>query len=92
MYRGIVLTLIWLGVGIVSLLPQTASATEETFDTLQVGTHVFTNVTVTTKAKNYIFIHHSTGMENIKVADLPDEIRDQLSYVPEIPKSQRTAN
>jgi hypothetical protein len=52
---------------------------------------VYTNVTVTTKAKNYIFIYHSTGMENIRVSDLPEEIRTQLGYVPEVPKSQKAA-
>lgn len=47
---------------------------------LQIGTHSYTNVTVTTKAKDYIFILHSTGMTSIKVEDLPAEIRQQLGY------------
>src|SRR6266516_164957 len=91
-YRGVLKTLMWLGVSLLSLLPQTAPALEETFPTLQVGTHVYTNVTVTTKAKNYIFILHSAGMENIKVVDLSDEIRTQLGYIPEAPKSQKASN
>jgi len=52
---------------------------------------VYTNVTVTTKAKNYIFIHHSTGMENIKVADLPEEIRNELGYIPEMSKKEKAS-
>jgi hypothetical protein len=35
---------------------------------------------VTTKSKNYVFILHSTGMTNIKVADLTPELRTQLGY------------
>jgi hypothetical protein len=72
-------------------LLRSAMATEETFPTLQVGSHVYTNVTVTTKAKNYIFIHHSTGMENIRVADLPDELRSELGYIPELSKKEKAA-
>src|SRR6267378_1299188 len=71
-YRGS-WTILISGVLSLSVLLRSAFATEETFPTLEVGAHVYTNVTVTTKAKNYIFIHHSTGMENIKVADLPQE-------------------
>lgn len=82
----------WLGVGLLSLLPQTVPALEETFPTLQVGTHVYTNVTVTTKAKHYVFILHSTGMENIKVGDLSEDIRTQLGYVVEVPKGQKASN
>jgi hypothetical protein len=82
----------WLGVILLSLFcAPHATAVEETFPTLQVGTRVFTNVTVTTKAKNYIFILHSTGMENIKVADLPEDVRNQLGYVPEVTKSQKAS-
>lgn len=53
---------------------------EETFDVLQIGTHTYRNVTVTTKAKNYVFLMHSTGMNNVKVADLPPEVREKLGY------------
>jgi hypothetical protein len=55
---------------------------EEKFDVLQTGSRTYTNVTVTTKAKNYIFIHHATGMASIKPAELPLEIQDQLGYAP----------
>ncbi len=91
-YRGIITVALWLGVLLVSVLPRPTFATEETFATLQVGSHLYTNVTVTTKAKNYIFILHSNGMENIRVADLPEETRSQLGYVPEQTKSQKASN
>src|SRR5262249_4084223 len=55
-------------------------ATEESFDSLEVANHVYTNVTVTTKNKAYIFILHSTGMTNIRVADLPVDVQHKLGY------------
>src|ERR1041384_965485 len=91
-YRGVITKVISVGIILFSFLQHSSAAIEETFPTLQVGTHVYTNVTVTTKAKNYIFIHHSSGMENIKVGDLPDDIRVQLGYVPEVTKSQKASN
>src|SRR6266536_1748276 len=90
--RGVVSTLISVGILLLSFAQRSGAAIEETFPTLQVGTHVYTNVTVTTKAKNYIFILHSTGMENIRVGDLPEEVRTQLGYVPELTKSQKASN
>ena len=92
-YRRFSGALMWLVVVLLAVLrPATAAAVEQTFATLQVGARTYTNVTVTTKAKNYIFILHSSGMENIKVADLPEDVRDQLGYVPEVPKSQKASN
>ena len=58
----------------------TRAAIEETFAVLQLGTHTYKNVTVTTKAKDYIFIVHSAGMNNVKVSELPDDLRDKLGY------------
>ena len=55
-------------------------AIEQTFDVLQIGTRTYKNVTVTTKAKDYIFILHSAGMNNVKVSDLPGDVRDKLGY------------
>jgi hypothetical protein len=91
MYRGN-WRLLFSGVLFLLFLAGSAFANEETFSTLEVGSHVYTNVTVTTKAKNYIFIYHSTGMENIRVSDLPEGIRTQLGYVPEVPKSNKAAD
>jgi len=53
---------------------------EQTFSVLQVGTTTYRNVTVTTKEKNYVFILHSAGMTNLKVADLTPELRTKLGY------------
>ena len=59
------------------------ATTEETFEVLQVGSNTYRNVTVTTKGSDYIFIQHSTGMSNLKLAQLSPEVRDQLGYKPE---------
>lgn len=60
----------------------TAGGIDQTLDVLQIGTVTYQNVTVTTKGKNYIFILHSKGMTNIKVAELSDEVRVKLGYEP----------
>lgn len=65
------------------------AALEQSFDVLKIGTTTYRNVTVTTKSKNYIFILHSTGMTNIKVNDLPPDLRTQLGYdLPPAPESK----
>lgn len=64
------------------------AAIEQTFDMLQIGTTTYRNVTVTTKSKNYIFILHSKGMTNIKVAELPQDLRTKLGY--DVPPSHET--
>ncbi len=74
-------------------LPLAASAADEQkFDVLQIGTQQYQNVTVTTKTKDYVFILHSGGMANLKVKDLPAEVRYQLGYVdPAPPKTAKMA-
>ena len=75
-----------LAAGLIQLSAALGGA-EEKFDVLQIGTQTYSNVTVTTKAKNYIFILHATGMTSIKTADLPVELKQQLGYaVPAAPK------
>src|SRR6266853_7043171 len=72
-----------LVVSLLSLLIRpmiSTAAIEQTFEVLRIGTHAYRNVTVTTKSKNYIFIMHSTGMENIKLAELPPDFRAKLGY------------
>jgi hypothetical protein len=64
-----------------SVKAQTAGV-EETFPVLTIGTQTYTNVTVTTKAKNYVMLMHSTGLANIKVSELTPELRDKLGYGP----------
>jgi hypothetical protein len=71
---------------LLSLAPAVAE-TEQTFDVLQIGTHSYTNVTVTTKAKKYVFIVHSGGMANLKVAELPPAVLAKLGYADDEPKT-----
>ena len=71
----------WLTFAIL-LLPSLCRADEESFAVLQIGPQTYQNVTVTSKAKEYIFITHSAGMGNIKVSDLSAEVRDKLGYAP----------
>lgn len=71
--------------------PATASAEEQKFDVLQIGTQTYRNVTVTTKSKDYVFILHSTGMANLKVKELPDDVRQQLGYIDPPPPKSATA-
>ncbi len=59
------------------------AATEDTLDVLQVGSKVYTNVTVTTKAKDYIFILHANGMTSIKTSLLSPEVQEKLGYFDE---------
>lgn len=63
------------------LLPLMAmAAVEETFPVLQTKTATYTNVTVTKKTQDWIFILHSTGMGNIKIGDLPLDVQRKLGY------------
>jgi len=88
-FAGIAGRFIWLALA-ASVWPGSAIAKEETFDVLQIGTHTYTNVTVTTKAKTYVFIMHSTGMANLKLSEIPPEVLQQLGYgaAAEKPKSK----
>lgn len=54
--------------------------TEATFPLLQTKTGVYTNVTVTQKSKDWIYILHSQGVCNVKVSDLSPEIQTALGY------------
>ena len=47
---------------------------------LQIGTQTYSNVTVTTKAKSYVFLLHSAGMASIKVSQLPPDVLEKLGY------------
>ncbi len=73
------------------LPPRVAAAEEQKFEVLQIGTHTYQNVTVTTKTKDYVFLLHSAGMTNLKVKDLPPDVRHQLGYVdPPPPKTAKS--
>jgi hypothetical protein len=53
---------------------------EQTFPVLQTKTGAYTNVTVTKKTKDWIFIIHSAGVCNLKASDLPTDARVALGY------------
>jgi hypothetical protein len=53
---------------------------EQTFPVLQTKTGAYTNVTVTKKTKDWIFIMHSAGVCNVKASDLPTDARIALGY------------
>lgn len=75
-------SIVWLTTAL-----STCAAVETTFPLLEIGAHTYTNVTVTTKAKSYVFIIHSQGMTNLKVADLPPDVLEVLGYDnPNVPK------
>jgi len=68
-----------------------AEAAELTFPVLKIGTRTYTNVTVTTKAKDYVFLLHSAGMANFKVKELTPEELVKLGYEPPKPKTNTIA-
>ena len=71
----------WVTLAVLLWLPlQASAAMEQTFDVLQIGTRTYKNVTVTTKAKDYVFILHSAGMASFKIRDLSPEVLKQLGY------------
>ena len=65
------------------------AAVEEKYPVLQIGARMYTNVTVTTKAKQYVFILHDAGMTSIKPAELPLEVQEELGYA--VPKPATNA-
>ena len=84
--------LIWvlLGAGLIGR-PGIAGTVEEKYDVLQVGAQMYTNVTVTTKAKGYVFLVHSSGLTSVKITELPLEIQQELGYVRKTPATNTAA-
>lgn len=58
-----------------------SSAAEQTLPILVTRSGTYTNVTVTTKNKDYVFILHAAGMANIRIQDLSEEAQEELGYV-----------
>jgi len=67
------------------VLGASSSGEEEKFDELQIGTHTYRNVTVTTKTTNYVFLLHSEGMSNFKFSELSPEERHKLGFQDPVP-------
>ena len=85
--HGLRLTrLLWLVIALISTRlvaapgEITMGKTEQTFPLLETKTGTYTNVTVTKKTKDWIFILHSEGVCNIKATDLSREARIALGY------------
>lgn len=57
-------------------------AADQTFDLLQTKTGVYSNVTVTTKSKDYIVIQHAAGLTSLKATELAPEVQEKLGYAP----------
>jgi hypothetical protein len=82
-YSRITASLLWLAMASSFVYPRAVVAsTEQTFDVFQVGTKVYTNVTVTTKTRTYVFILYQGGMANIPLAEISPELRSELGYGP----------
>jgi hypothetical protein len=80
----------WILVVLLGLAAESSSAgTEETFESLAVGTNVYVKVTVLNKTRTDLFISHAKGMGNIKVKDLEPAIQLRLGYQIEQPKGSK---
>ncbi len=74
---------------LVAGITSVAGAVEQTLPLLKTKTATYTNVTVTTKSADYVFIMYAAGMANIKTQDLLPETMRELGYVvPEDKHSQ----
>lgn len=62
------------------LLAGNGWAADPTFDLIQTKTGVYSNVTVTTKSKDYIVIQHASGLTSLKATELPLEVQQKLGY------------
>jgi len=71
------LTGLWL---VLLLIPGISRAVEDTFALVETKTGVYSNVTVTTKSKDYIVIQHAGGLASVKVAELSPEHHQALGY------------
>jgi hypothetical protein len=86
-YRGLVRKLLQAALACACLgAPVVQAALEQHFPVLKIGANTYTNVTVTSKTRTYIFFLHSTGMMNVKLVDLSPELREELGYTNEPPK------
>src|SRR5579864_960875 len=59
-----------------------SGSSEPTFPVFQTRTCVYTNVTVTKKTRDWVFILHSQGVCNVRTSDLTPEMLAALGYAP----------
>jgi hypothetical protein len=84
--------LLWLVVCLICVTAEakhgemSLSDKEQSFPVLQTKTGAYTNVTVTKKTKDWIFIMHSAGVCNVKASDLSTDARIALGY--EVPAAK----
>lgn len=79
--RLVWLLFVFLSISLVAAPAQTTKDDPElNFPVLQTKTGTYTNVTVTKRTKDWIFILHSTGVCNVKASDLSSEARIKLGY------------
>ena len=70
-----------IGLGLAFLLmPAVGRAVDETFALIETKTGVYSNVTVTTKSKDYIVIQHAGGLASLKVTELSPEVHEALGF------------
>ena len=60
-------------------------AADETFPVMRVGSQTYSNVMVTGKNHQTVFIQHEKGIATLKVKDLPIEVAKELGYNVEPP-------
>lgn len=69
-------------VSLSAVFPSTASEQEVSFPVLTIGTQSYTNATITTRNKDYVFLMHAGGLVNLKLANLAPEDRAKLGLAP----------
>ena len=62
------------------IAPNDGCAVDQKFDLIQTKTAVYSNVTVTTKSKEYIVIQHASGLASLKLTELSPELQQELGF------------
>ena len=63
-----------------------STASDEKFESLRVGTNLYSKVIVLNKTRRDVFISHAQGMASIKVRDLDEATQGKLGYQVEPPR------
>lgn len=70
------------GVTALITVSQKSLSVDQAFEVIQTKTALYSNVTVTTKSKDYIVIQHANGLTSLRVAELPPEVHEALGFGP----------